>query len=44
MDLPKLKRELEVGKKSDIRISAWHQFVFPDEWGETSLGSKLLIY
>jgi len=46
MDLPELKKknELEVGKKSHIRISAWHQFVSPDEWGETSVGLKKLIY
>jgi hypothetical protein len=31
---------MEVGKKFYLKVSAWHQFVFPDEWGGTSLGSK----
>jgi hypothetical protein len=40
MNLLKLQDEMEAGKKFFLRVSAWHQFVFPHEQGETSLGSK----
>ena len=42
MDVPQLKYELEVGKKSHLRVSAWNQFVYPDEWEEKKFRFKVI--